>query len=190
MVEGDRAGRAAGRARPAVPALVHVHVRLAAVGVDGQRVERADVHAQRAPLDAQRRVDGHRGRRFCSQPRARDGLLSSVGPPYCHIVYRFDRHILIGVILHWFLPTNGDSRTDLSLGNAVGAAGSRITETGTEARARHRLPGPDRALGRAARVRRRADADQLVVRGRLGHDGRPQPGHRALQVSSSRSGPG
>jgi alkanesulfonate monooxygenase len=26
---------------------------------------------------------------------------------------------------HWFLPTNGDSRSDLSLGNAVGAAGSR-----------------------------------------------------------------
>jgi len=27
----------------------------------------------------------------------------------------------MGVVLHWFLPTNGDSRTDLSLGNAVGA---------------------------------------------------------------------
>jgi alkanesulfonate monooxygenase len=38
----------------------------------------------------------------------------------------------MGVILHWFLPTNGDSRTDLSLGNAVGAAGSRVTEGGTE----------------------------------------------------------
>lgn len=30
------------------------------------------------------------------------------------------------VTLHWFLPTNGDSRRDLSLGNAVGAAGSRV----------------------------------------------------------------
>ena len=30
------------------------------------------------------------------------------------------------MILHWFLPTNGDSRSDLSLGNAVGAAGSRV----------------------------------------------------------------
>jgi alkanesulfonate monooxygenase len=38
----------------------------------------------------------------------------------------------MGVILHWFLPTNGDSRTDLSLGNAVGAAGSRVTSGGTE----------------------------------------------------------
>ena len=38
----------------------------------------------------------------------------------------------MGVILHWFLPTNGDSRTDLSLGNAVGAAGSRATVDGTE----------------------------------------------------------
>jgi hypothetical protein len=34
----------------------------------------------------------------------------------------------MGVVLRWFLPTNGDSRTDLSLGNAVGAAGSRVTE--------------------------------------------------------------
>jgi alkanesulfonate monooxygenase len=32
----------------------------------------------------------------------------------------------MGVILHWFLPTNGDSRSDLSLGNAVGASGSRV----------------------------------------------------------------
>ncbi len=38
----------------------------------------------------------------------------------------------MGVVLHWFLPTNGDSRTDLSLGNAVGAAGSRVTEGGAE----------------------------------------------------------
>jgi alkanesulfonate monooxygenase len=38
----------------------------------------------------------------------------------------------MGVVLHWFLPTNGDSRTDLSLGNAVGAAGSRVTGGGTE----------------------------------------------------------
>ncbi len=38
----------------------------------------------------------------------------------------------MGVTLHWFLPTNGDSRADLSLGNAVGVAGSRITEGSTE----------------------------------------------------------
>lgn len=38
----------------------------------------------------------------------------------------------MGVVLHWFLPTNGDSRTDLSLGNAVGAAGSRVADGGTE----------------------------------------------------------
>jgi alkanesulfonate monooxygenase len=36
------------------------------------------------------------------------------------------------MILHWFLPTNGDSRTDLSLGNAVGAAGSRVADGSTE----------------------------------------------------------
>jgi alkanesulfonate monooxygenase len=38
----------------------------------------------------------------------------------------------MGIVLHWFLPTNGDSRTDLSLGNAVGAAGSRVAEGGSE----------------------------------------------------------
>src|ERR1700722_14655938 len=38
----------------------------------------------------------------------------------------------MGVVLHWFLPTNGDSRSDLSLGNAVGAAGTRVTGAGTE----------------------------------------------------------
>ena len=38
----------------------------------------------------------------------------------------------MGVVLHWFLPTNGDSRTDLSLGNAVGTAGSRVIEGGGE----------------------------------------------------------
>jgi alkanesulfonate monooxygenase len=34
--------------------------------------------------------------------------------------------------LHWFLPTNGDSRTDLSLGNAVGASGSRVVDGSLE----------------------------------------------------------
>src|ERR1700761_6729164 len=36
------------------------------------------------------------------------------------------------VTLHWFLPTNGDSRSDLSLGNAVGAAGSRVLSESNE----------------------------------------------------------
>ncbi len=39
------------------------------------------------------------------------------------------------VKLHWFLPTNGDSRSDLSLGNAVGVRGSRIGQTGGSDRA-------------------------------------------------------
>ncbi len=38
------------------------------------------------------------------------------------------------VKLHWFLPTNGDSHTDLSLGNAVGAHGARIDDAATNAR--------------------------------------------------------
>ena len=37
------------------------------------------------------------------------------------------------VSLHWFLPTNGDSRSDLSLGNAVGVAGSRATASSERA---------------------------------------------------------
>jgi alkanesulfonate monooxygenase len=37
------------------------------------------------------------------------------------------------VTLHWFLPTNGDSRSDLSLGNAVGVRGSSVgREDGTD----------------------------------------------------------
>ncbi|GIF04841.1 LLM class flavin-dependent oxidoreductase [Actinoplanes siamensis] len=41
----------------------------------------------------------------------------------------------MGIVLHWFLPTNGDSRTDLSLGNAVGVEGSRVTGDGGTERA-------------------------------------------------------
>jgi alkanesulfonate monooxygenase len=37
------------------------------------------------------------------------------------------------VSLHWFLPTNGDSRSDLSLGNAVGVRGSRADGGGDRA---------------------------------------------------------
>jgi alkanesulfonate monooxygenase len=36
----------------------------------------------------------------------------------------------MSVSLHWFLPTNGDSRVDLSLGNAVGQSGSRAGDGG------------------------------------------------------------
>ncbi|MCV7384151.1 LLM class flavin-dependent oxidoreductase [Mycolicibacter longobardus] len=38
----------------------------------------------------------------------------------------------MAITLHWFLPTNGDSRSDLSLGNAVGSAGSRVTGFGAD----------------------------------------------------------
>jgi alkanesulfonate monooxygenase len=36
------------------------------------------------------------------------------------------------IALHWFLPTNGDSRSDLSLGNAVGTRGARAGEDSRE----------------------------------------------------------
>src|ERR1700722_20096422 len=62
----------------------------------------------------------------------------------------------MGIVLHWFLPTNGDSRTDLSLGNAVGAAGSRAAEGGSER-------APDiRYIGQIAR-----SAEQLGFTGAL-----------------------
>lgn len=37
----------------------------------------------------------------------------------------------MAITLHWFLPTSGDSRSDLSLGNAVGERGTRVTRHGT-----------------------------------------------------------
>jgi alkanesulfonate monooxygenase len=63
----------------------------------------------------------------------------------------------MGVTLHWFLPTNGDSRTDLSLGNAVGVAGSRVTENGGTERA------PD--IGYIGQIAR--SAEQLGFAGAL-----------------------
>ena len=49
------------------------------------------------------------------------------------------------ITAHWFLPTNGDSRTDLSLGNAVGVEGSRVHTVG-----QHRPPTLD-YIGQIAR---------------------------------------
>ena len=61
------------------------------------------------------------------------------------------------VVLHWFLPTNGDSRADLSLGNAVGVSGSRVTEGGGVERA------PD--IGYIGQIAR--SAEQLGFRAAL-----------------------
>ena len=49
------------------------------------------------------------------------------------------------VRLHWFLPTNGDSRSDLSLGNAVGVRGRRAAENGGD------RPPDVRYIGQIAR---------------------------------------
>jgi alkanesulfonate monooxygenase len=62
----------------------------------------------------------------------------------------------VTITLHWFLPTNGDSRTDLSLGNAVGREGSRVLESGVE-----RAPDID-YIGQIAR-----SAEQLGFAGAL-----------------------
>lgn len=61
------------------------------------------------------------------------------------------------VTLHWFLPTNGDSRADLSLGNAVGNEGTRIRGEG----------GVDRApdIGYLSQIAR--SAEQLGFSGAL-----------------------
>jgi alkanesulfonate monooxygenase len=63
----------------------------------------------------------------------------------------------VGIVLHWFLPTNGDSRADLSLGNAVGALGYRVVEGGGTERA------PD--IGYIGQIAR--SAEQLGFHGAL-----------------------
>ena len=75
------------------------------------------------------------------------------------------------VSLHWFLPDNGDSRTDLSLGNAVGAHGRRGSRPRPDARARDiDYLGPDRPGAEQLGFEARADPDRRLVRGRLAHD--------------------
>ncbi|MTD43232.1 LLM class flavin-dependent oxidoreductase [Conexibacter sp. W3-3-2] len=54
----------------------------------------------------------------------------------------------MSVTLHWFLPTNGDSRSDLSLGNAVGIDSGRAGGSGDRA--------PD--LGYLGQIARAAEA--------------------------------
>jgi alkanesulfonate monooxygenase len=65
-----------------------------------------------------------------SAPTTHPFLPAPGDPPGPSRAAERDRHG--PVVLHWFLPTNGDSRTDLSLGNAVGAAGSRAVDGGAE----------------------------------------------------------
>ena len=65
--------------------------------------------------------------------------------------------------VHWFLPTDGDSRDVVGFGPRPAAAG------------RPRLPRPGRPGGRAARLRRRAHADRRLVRGRLADHRRADP---------------
>src|SRR3954463_15074204 len=55
-VDRHGSGGTAGRARAAVPALVDVHIGLAGAVVDGEGVQRAHVHAERAAVDALRLV--------------------------------------------------------------------------------------------------------------------------------------
>src|SRR6185437_10772187 len=93
----------------------------AAARPDAVRVHRGDAAREAgqrrrrgAPArDPSRRTDAARAPRH-----ARGGLRGGAMP----------------VRLHWFLPTNGDSHTDLSLGNAVGAHGARIDDAATNAR--------------------------------------------------------
>jgi alkanesulfonate monooxygenase len=47
------------------------------------------------------------------------------------------------VTLHWFLPTSGDSRSDLSLGGAVGGLGARVGDGGPGSDGSQRPPDID-----------------------------------------------
>ena len=78
----------------------------------------------------------------------------------------------VSVTLHWFLPTTGDARGILGAGSVVGAHHVRAGSGAGERPPSVDYLGPDRPLGRAARVRGGADADRLLVRGRVG---RPPP---------------
>src|SRR5215213_7351097 len=59
-VDGDSACGTAGSTGSAIPTLVDMHIGLAVVRVDRERVQGTDVHAQRAALDTERLVDRHR----------------------------------------------------------------------------------------------------------------------------------
>ena len=65
----------------------------------------------------------------------------------------------MAVTLHWFLPTNGDSRSDLSLGNAVGVRGSRVSGESSD-----RAPdvGYIGQIARSAEQLAGLDADQIA----------------------------
>ena len=75
----------------------------------------------------------------------------------------------VSLSLHWFLPTAGDSRDVVGFGPSSPSTG------------RPRLPVPGRPRRRAGGLRRRADADGHVLRGRLAHHGRPDPRTKRLR---------
>src|SRR5215218_293512 len=52
-VDGDSACGTAGSAGPAVPTLTDMHIGLAVVGVDRERVQGTDIDAQRATLNTE-----------------------------------------------------------------------------------------------------------------------------------------
>ena len=85
----------------------------------------------------------------------------------------------MSVVLHWFLPTAGDSRDVVAFG-----------DDGHRRPPDDRLPGPGRPGRRRARLRRRAHPDGHLVRGRVARR-RPRCSARRSDSSSwSRSGPG
>src|SRR5918998_3314300 len=61
----------------------------------------------------------------------------------------------MAVTLHWFLPTSGDARTDLSLGSAVGTSGTRAGADGADGADAGADRPPD--IGYLAQVARAAE---------------------------------
>ncbi len=73
----------------------------------------------------------------------------------------------MAVRLHWFLPTNGDSRTNPSFGSAIGARDGRGQAGATERKGDLAYMSQVARAAESAGLRGGAHPDQLLVRGRL-----------------------
>jgi alkanesulfonate monooxygenase len=70
----------------------------------------------------------------------------------------------MGVRLHWFLPTNGDSRTNPSFGSAIGARDGRGQAGATERKGDLAYMSQVARAAEAMGFEAGADPDQLLVR--------------------------
>ena len=86
----------------------------------------------------------------------------------------------MSIHIHWYLPTNGDSREITGSGDEITCHCRcvAIELSGAD----HRLPRGCRTHGGAPRLRGGADANRHLVRGCVDHNCRAQPAHHAAQI--------